>query len=60
MSTTLGSDPNVVRIAWVFDLNGNNFTKTMLKIGKTHDIVHVVNDQIGTSTYTYDLSVGIN
>ncbi len=56
----MGSDPNVVRIAWVFDLNGNNFTKTMLKIGKTHDIVHVVNDQIGTSTYTYDLSVGIN
>lgn len=46
----------IVRIAWVFGLNGNNFIKTMLNVGKTHDTVKVVNDQIGTPTYTYDLS----
>ena len=46
----------IVRIAWVFGLNGNNFIKTMLKVGKTHDIVRVVNDQVGTPTYTYDLA----
>ena len=46
----------IVRIAWVFGINGNNFIKTMLNIGKTHDIIRVVNDQIGTPTYTYDLS----
>lgn len=46
----------IVRIAWVFGLNGNNFIKTMLKVGKTHDSVRVVNDQIGTPTYTYDLA----
>lgn len=46
----------IVRIAWVFGKNGNNFIKTMLKVGKTHDIVKVVNDQIGTPTYTYDLA----
>lgn len=46
----------IVRIAWVFGVNGNNFVKTMLKVGKTHDTVRVVNDQIGTPTYTYDLS----
>lgn len=46
----------IVRIAWVFGLNGKNFIKTMLSIGKTHDEVRVVNDQIGTPTYTYDLS----
>ena len=46
----------IVRIAWVFGLNGNNFVKTMLKVGKTHDTVRVVNDQIGTPTYTLDLS----
>lgn len=46
----------IVRIAWVFGLNGKNFIKTMLNIGKTHDVVRVVNDQIGTPTYTYDLS----
>lgn len=46
----------IVRIAWVFGLNGKNFIKTMLNIGKTHDVVHVVNDQIGTPTYTYDLA----
>lgn len=46
----------IVRIAWVFGLNGKNFIKTMLNIGKTHDTVRVVNDQIGTPTYTYDLS----
>lgn len=46
----------IVRIAWVFGLNGKNFVKTMLKIGKTHDTVKVVNDQIGTPTYTFDLA----
>lgn len=46
----------IVRIAWVLGLNGKNFIKTMLSVGKTHDEVRVVNDQIGTPTYTYDLS----
>lgn len=46
----------IVRIAWVFGLNGNNFVKTMLKVGKDHDILRVVNDQIGTPTYTADLA----
>ena len=46
----------VVRIAWVFGLNGKNFIKTMLNVGKTHDTVQVVNDQIGTPTYTHDLA----
>ncbi len=46
----------IVRIAWVFGLNGKNFIKTMLKLGKTHDTLRVVNDQIGTPTYTLDLA----
>lgn len=46
----------IVRIAWVFGLNGKNFIKTMLKLGETHDTLRVVNDQIGTPTYTLDLS----
>lgn len=46
----------IVRIAWVFGVNGNNFIKTMLKVGKKFDSLNVVNDQIGTPTYTYDLS----
>ncbi len=46
----------IVRIAWVFGLNGNNFIKTMTNVGRTHDIVRVVNDQIGTPTYTKDLA----
>lgn len=46
----------IVRIAWVFGVNGNNFIKTMLKVGKKFDMLKVVNDQIGTPTYTYDLS----
>ena len=46
----------IVRIAWVFGLNGKNFIKTMLHLGKTHESVRVVNDQIGTPTYTYDLA----
>ncbi len=46
----------IVRIAWVFGLNGKNFIKTMLSVGKTHPEVRVVNDQIGTPTYTLDLS----
>lgn len=46
----------IVRIAWVFGVNGNNFIKTMLKIGKDHDQLTVVDDQIGTPTYTFDLA----
>lgn len=46
----------IVRIAWVFGLNGKNFIKTMLKLSKTHDTLRVVCDQIGTPTYTLDLS----
>lgn len=46
----------IVRIAWVFGLNGKNFIKTMINVGKTHDMVRVVNDQIGTPTYTRDLA----
>lgn len=46
----------IIRIAWVFGINGNNFIKTMLRIGKSHDTLTVVNDQIGTPTYTYDLA----
>ena len=46
----------IVRIAWVFGKNGKNFIKTMLNVGKTHDKLTVVNDQIGTPTYTYDLA----
>ena len=47
----------IVRIAWVFGKNGKNFIKTMLNLGKTHDQLKVVNDQIGTPTYTLDLAV---
>lgn len=46
----------IVRIAWVFGLNGNNFIKTMLNVGKKFDTLRVVNDQVGTPTYTYDLA----
>lgn len=46
----------IVRIAWVFGVNGKNFIKTMLNLGKTHDTLRVVKDQIGTPTYTYDLA----
>lgn len=46
----------IVRIAWVFGLNGKNFIKTMINVGKKYDTVHVVNDQIGSPTYTYDLA----
>ena len=46
----------IIRIAWVFGKNGKNFIKTMLNVGKTHDTLKVVNDQIGTPTYTYDLA----
>lgn len=46
----------IVRIAWLFGLNGKNFIKTMINVGKTHDEVRVVSDQIGTPTYTYDLA----
>ena len=47
----------IVRIAWVFGLNGKNFIRTMINVGKTHDSVRVVSDQIGTPTYTADLAV---
>ena len=47
----------IVRIAWVFGVNGKNFIRTMLNVGRTHDTVRVVNDQIGTPTYTRDLAV---
>ncbi len=47
----------VVRIAWVFGINGNNFVKTMINLSKKLDTLRVVNDQIGTPTYTYDLSI---
>ena len=46
----------IVRIAWVFGKNGNNFIKTMLNVGKNFDTLRVVNDQIGTPTYTFDLA----
>ena len=46
----------IVRIAWVFGLNGNNFIKTMLNVGKKYETLRVVNDQVGTPTYTLDLS----
>ena len=46
----------IVRIAWVFGVNGNNFIKTMLKLSDKYDTLRVVNDQIGTPTYTYDLA----
>lgn len=45
-----------VRIAWAFGRNGNNFIKTMLRLGQTHDTVRVVKDQVGTPTYTFDLA----
>ena len=46
----------IIRIAWVFGKNGKNFVRTMLNVAKTHDTVRVVNDQIGTPTYTADLA----
>lgn len=46
----------IVRISWVFGINGNNFVKTMLALGDTHKELTVVSDQIGSPTYTYDLS----
>lgn len=46
----------IVRISWVFGLNGKNFIKTMVNLGKTHDTLRVVCDQIGTPTYTLDLA----
>ncbi len=47
----------IVRISWVFGLNGSNFVKTMMKLSKNHDTLRVVNDQIGLPTYTKDLAV---
>ena len=53
---TLTKNWFIVRIAWVFGKNGSNFVKTMLRVGKSHDEVRVVNDQFGTPTYTKDLA----
>ncbi|MEG0687947.1 MAG: dTDP-4-dehydrorhamnose reductase [Hungatella sp.] len=50
------TDYFIVRIAWVFGVHGKNFIKTMLNLGKTHDSLTVVSDQIGSPTYTYDLA----
>lgn len=47
----------IIRISWVFGLNGGNFIKTMLNLGKTRDVITVVNDQVGSPTYTKDLAV---
>lgn len=47
----------IVRIAWVFGVNGRNFIKTMLKLAENHKEINVVNDQTGSPTYTYDLAV---
>lgn len=55
VSSTLGNY-FIVRIAWVFGKNGKNFIKTMLNVAKTHSTLKVVNDQIGTPTYTFDLA----
>ncbi len=46
----------ILRIAWVFGINGKNFIRTMLRLSETHDTLRVVNDQIGTPTYTLDLA----
>ena len=46
----------IVRIAWVFGVNGKNFIRTMLNLGKKYDTIRVVSDQVGTPTYTYDLA----
>lgn len=46
----------IVRIAWVFGINGKNFVRTMLNLARTHDTIRVVNDQFGSPTYTYDLA----
>ena len=46
----------IVRIAWVFGLNGKNFIRTMLELGRKYDTLRVVDDQVGTPTYTYDLA----
>ena len=46
----------IVRISWVFGINGNNFIKTMLRLGKEKNELNIISDQIGSPTYTHDLS----
>ncbi|MED4941230.1 dTDP-4-dehydrorhamnose reductase [Heyndrickxia coagulans] len=53
---SLLNDLFIVRISWVFGINGNNFIKTMLRLAETHDELNVVGDQIGSPTYTFDLA----
>ena len=53
---TLNPNHFIVRISWVFGINGNNFIKTMLRLSETHDSLNIVDDQIGSPTYTADLA----
>ncbi|MEC5270323.1 dTDP-4-dehydrorhamnose reductase [Heyndrickxia coagulans] len=56
VAQSLLNDLFIVRISWVFGINGNNFIKTMLRLAETHDELNVVGDQIGSPTYTFDLA----
>jgi len=56
LTQSLLSEWFIVRISWVFGINGNNFVKTMLRLSETHDELNVVGDQVGSPTYTFDLS----
>lgn len=56
MTQSILSDWFIVRISWVFGVNGNNFVKTMLRLSETNDELNVVGDQVGSPTNTFDLS----
>jgi dTDP-4-dehydrorhamnose reductase len=56
VETLLHDKHFIIRISWVFGKNGNNFIKTMLRLGKERDSLNIVSDQLGSPTYTYDLS----